>query len=373
MPLMEINKQRRSLLKGGVGVVTLSPWLAACSGINTHEKNGSPSLISCARTPNGHFNAIVADSEGLPIHAISLPERGHGVAISPDGSLAVAFARRPGSYMQLFTVKTGESFSITAAMPNRYFYGHGVFSSDGKTLYVTEGEKETSKGIVGVYHLSNNQLTKVHEFTDFGIGPHEIIKVDDTTLAIGVGGVHTKDREPMNIETMIPALVYLSTVTGEVLESVGLPDHKLSIRHLSLADDGRVLCGQQYRGEPEDGMPLVAIHERGKPLVQLNAEPEEWLRFNHYIASIAVLGEHVIATSPRGNCYGVWDLKQNALVEIVTLVDASGVVVSRNHKDIPRWYISSGAGKVVGRTESGEVESHQTTVMWDNHWSKILV
>lgn len=369
MQLMAINNRRRKLLKGSFGVVALSPWLTACSSVSNLDKKAA--LISCSRTANGRFGAVVADSEGYPIHSISLPERGHGVAITPNGELAIVFARRPGNYMQLFNIKTGVSYSITPSMPNRYFYGHGVFSSDGLTLYTTEGEKETSQGVIGVYQLQGTQLIKMKEFSGFGIGPHEVIRVDDTTLAIGVGGVHTKGRVPVNLASMKPALVYLSTETGEVLESVGLPDHKLSIRHLSLTHDGRVLCGQQYRGEPEDGVPLVAVHRRGEPLKQLNAEPEQWLRFNHYIASIAVLGDHVVATSPRGNCYGVWNLKTNQLVEITSLADASGVVANKRHHGLPQWHISSGTGKVIHRTENGEVTSQQTNVMWDNHWSQI--
>ncbi|MGR6839866.1 DUF1513 domain-containing protein [Aliivibrio wodanis] len=367
MQPMVINKQRRSILKAGIGSIALSPWLTACSSISGVDNR--PALISCSRTSNGNFGAVVANKEGSPIHSIPLPERGHGVAITPNGELAVAFARRPGNYMQLFNIKTGVSYPITPSRPNRYFYGHGVFSSDGLTLYTTEGEKETSQGIIGVYQLQGSQLIKVNEFSGFGIGPHEVIRVDEVTLAIGVGGVHTQGRVPMNIDSMNPALVYLSTETGKVLERVGLPDHKLSIRHLSLTDDGRVLCGQQYRGEPEEGMPLVAIHQRGRPLVQLNAEPEEWLRFNHYVASIAVLGEHVVATSPRGNCYGVWNLATNQLIEIAALSDASGVVISTSNNGTPQWYISSGTGKIVSRTEQGYVEGHQTNVMWDNHWN----
>lgn len=369
MQPMVINEKRRALLKGGVSAMVLSPLLTACS--SRHMVDNKAALISCSRTSNGHFGAVVANSEGYPIHTISLPERGHGVAVSPSGELAVAFARRPGNYMQLFNIITGESHSITPSMPDRYFYGHGVFSKDGLTLYTTEGEKETSQGVIGVYQLQGTQLKKVNEFTGFGIGPHEIIRVDDATLAVGVGGVHTKGRTPMNIATMRSALVYISTETGQVLERVGLADPKLSIRHLSLTGDGRVLCGQQYRGEPEDGVPLIAIHRRGDALYTLDAEPEEWLRFNHYIASIAVLGDHVVATSPRGNCYGVWNLQTRQLVDINYLADASGVVVSHSISGEPRWNISSGTGKVISRTEQGKVVAHQTNVMWDNHWSQL--
>ncbi|MCP3699638.1 MAG: DUF1513 domain-containing protein, partial [Aliivibrio sp.] len=106
---MAINNQRRKLLKSSLGAITLSPWLTACSSVPSSDKNAA--LISCSRTSNGHFGAVVADNEGNPIHSIPLPERGHGVAITPNGELAVAFARRPGNYMQLFNITTGVSYS----------------------------------------------------------------------------------------------------------------------------------------------------------------------------------------------------------------------------------------------------------------------
>ncbi len=85
-----------------------------------------------------------------------------------------------------------------------------------------------------------------------------------------------------------------------------MADKKLSVRHLSVTESGDVVCGQQYRGEPDHTAPLVAVHQRGKSLQHLHAEEEDWLRFNHYIASIASLDGYILATSPRGNCYGVW-------------------------------------------------------------------
>lgn len=362
MQPMVINSKRRALLKAALSVAPASVLFTGCANLVSPQQT---TIVGCSRSHQGTFGVVAATEQGKSIYRVALPERGHGIAIQPQGDLAVAFARRPGRYMQAFNHKTGEEWGIRPADPKRHYYGHGVFSSNGKLLYATEGVSGTSDGIIGVYRVEPG-FPKIMEFSGFGIGPHEVVLVDDKTLAVGVGGVHTNGRAALNIETMQPALVYLSTETGDVLESVTLNDKKLSIRHLSTTSDGRILCGQQYRGEPEYGAPLVAIHRRGEKLQVLNAEPEQWLRFNHYIASISVLDGLVLATSPRGNCYGIWDLSTNMLLEINSLPDASGVGVKNSH-----WLVGSGTGKVLQVKSSLAASSHQTDVMWDNHWSII--
>ena len=247
--------------------------------------------------------------------------------------------------------------------------GHGVFSPDGTLLYTTEGVRQTSEGIIGVYELGNlgrGQLEKVAEFSGFGIGPHEVVLADDQTLAVGVGGVHTRGRTALNLDTMQPALVYLDRASGEVVDRAVLADKQLSIRHLSVTDTGEIACGQQYRGLPEDAVPLVALHHRGEGevLKPLLAEQEQWLRFNHYIASIASLDGYLLATSPRGNCYGIWHEASRELVELRPLVDASGVGVKAG-----KWLVGSGAGKVLSISPPRQIASVQSPVMWDNHWN----
>ncbi|WP_228013871.1 DUF1513 domain-containing protein, partial [Vibrio sp. OPT46] len=86
-----------------------------------------------------------------------------------------------------------------------------------------------------------------------------------------------------------------------------------------------VLCGQQYRGEPDEYPALIAMHTRGGEMQDLQAEPEEWARFNHYVASIAATDEWILATSPPGSCYGIWSKSTGKLVELSALPDASGV------------------------------------------------
>ncbi|KJY84932.1 hypothetical protein TW81_02655 [Vibrio galatheae] len=357
---MVTDNTRRSLLKAAL--IGAAYPLAGC--VSTSSQPAKPTLIGCSISGRNRFNAVVADKNGMPIRQVQLPDRGHGVASNAAIGHGVAFARRPGTFFQVFDYHSGESLKLRAADSNRHYYGHGVYSNDGKWLYATEGERGTSRGIIGVYDVTAN-YEKVAEFTGFGLGPHEVIVMPDDSLVVGVGGVHTNGRAPLNLESMTPSLSYLDH-NGELVEQVGLDDHKLSIRHLAHDGSNTVLCGQQYRGEPDEYPALLAMHTLGGKLTPLQAEPEQWARFNHYIASIAATEDWILATSPRGNCYGIWSKHNQKLVELSPLPDASGVVVQGQE-----FKVSSGAGGVVSQLEPGEKQVLQSGVQWDNHWSVI--
>lgn len=358
---MVTDQTRRSLLKAALFGACAPMLPFGCAS----QPSQQPALIGCAIKNRNQFSAVIANSQGEEISQLPLPGRGHGVAIHPKLTQAVAFGRRPGEFLMVFDYHTSEMILLRPADDNRHYYGHGVYSNDGQWLYATEGERGTSRGIIGVYDVAH-QYQKVAELTGFGIGPHEVIVMPDDTLVIGVGGVHTNGREPLNIATMKPSLTYLSS-EGVILDQVSLPDHHLSIRHLAHDGSETVLCGQQYRGKPEDYPSLVAMHTRGGEMIPLLAEPEQWARFNHYIASIAATDKWILATSPVGNCYGIWSKQTRELVELSALPDASGVVV---HGD--RFQVSSGSALVVTSEYPQPAQQNVTNVQWDNHWSAII-
>ncbi|MBR9876118.1 MAG: DUF1513 domain-containing protein [Vibrionaceae bacterium] len=357
---MVTDQTRRTLLKAALfGAATpLLPF--GC--VSTVQRK--PALIGCSIIGRDKYAAVVADEHGMPISKLPIPERGHGVATNQHGH-AVVFGRRPGTFFMVFDYRTGQAIKLHSAKENRHFYGHGVYSHDGNYLFTTEGERGTSRGIVGVYDV-RKQYQKMDELSGFGIGPHEVIMMPDGALAIGVGGVHTNGREPLNLDSMNPSLSYLSQ-DGKLLDQISLPDNKLSIRHLAHDGSETVLCGQQYRGEPDEYPALIAMHTRGDKMLELKAEPEEWARFNHYVASIAATEEWILATSPPGSCYGIWSKATGKLVDLNALPDASGVVLYGDE-----FRISSGAGKVVEQRPTEFKNTFSSGIQWDNHWSRVV-
>ncbi|MFD1007654.1 MULTISPECIES: DUF1513 domain-containing protein [Oceanisphaera] len=366
--------QRRQFLKvlSAAGVLS-SLGLVGCALPNAAPARQSY-LVGGGRRAQNQYVLQALNLDGSLRYELPLPARGHGMAVHPTLPLAVCHARRPGQFLYLFNHETGEALQVRQADTGRHYYGHGVFSADGRTLFTTEGVSDSSQGVIGVYALNSNRLEKVAEYTGFGIGPHEVRLMPNGNLVIGVGGVHTYGREPLNLESMTPSLSYLDAKNGSLLAQASLADQHLSIRHLAVTADGEVFTGQQYRGEPDDYPPLIARHKPGQllqasggtALTPLGGTPLDWARFNHYIASIAVTDTLIAATSPPGNCYGLWHRHSGELIRIAPLPDASGA--SANNGQI---WLGSGHGGISLLDNRGREQRLYSAYQWDNHWALI--
>ncbi|WP_434355234.1 DUF1513 domain-containing protein [Parasalinivibrio latis] len=356
-----------SLAAAGTVLSLYNPARLLATEIGDNER---VSLLGCAKDAKGNFYAAVSDTGGRLLQRYPLPARGHGVAVQQHGDLAFAVARRPGKFIEAFNYKTGEHYASAVPGDGNYFYGHAVLSADGNTLFATEGTFESSAGSIGVFDVRNG-LTRSGEITGVGIGPHELALFDDDTLVVAVGGIHTRERKKLNLETMEPSLVYVSLSKGKTIERVRLPDNQLSIRHLAV-EDGLVVTGQQYQGDTDETvLPLVATHRPGGEYRMLAASWGEWRRFDGYVASVTVTDKIIVATSPRGNCYGCWDRDTGLLLSLSSLSDAAGASGSGD------VWLSSGIGRVVRLKEEkvmGKVGRSQSygDVMWDNHLTAVI-
>ncbi|GGB39810.1 hypothetical protein GCM10011502_11410 [Oceanisphaera marina] len=363
--------ERRQFLKvaslqvlSAAGVLS-SLGLVGCALPNTAPDRQSY-LIGGGRREQEQYVVQSLNLDGSLRYELPLPARGHGMAVHPGLPLAVCHARRPGQFLCLFNHHSGETLQVRQADTGRHYYGHGVFSADGQTLYTTEGVSDSSQGIIGVYTLDNHRLEKVGEYSNFGIGPHEIRLMPNGNLVVGVGGVHTYGREPLNLDTMAPSLSYLDAKDGRLLAQATLADKHLSIRHLAVTADGEVFSGQQYRGEPDDYPPLIVRHKPGQALQPLGGTPLDWARFNHYIASIAVTDTLIAATSPPGNCYGLWHRHSGELIRIAPLPDASGASAKNG-----QIWLGSGQGGISQLDNRGREQRFYSAYQWDNHWALI--
>ena len=167
-----------------------------------------------------------------------LPSRGHAIAVSPVTQDAVAIARRPGRYLIVIDTRTGQIRHTLESHAGRHFYGHGVFSQDGRWFYTTENDFTSGQGVIGVWDAQRDYQL-VDTFLSYGIGPHELIMLSDgQTLAVANGGIQTHPdtgRAKLSLEQMRPSLTYLDSRRGTLLEQQHLPPlwHKNSIRHLA--------------------------------------------------------------------------------------------------------------------------------------------
>lgn len=283
---------RRAFLAGLAAAAMPKPsWVDA----------GSPVCLSAGKLGEAYvLHGLSATGQSL--FQIDLPSRGHAAAAHPTRPLAVAFARRPGTFALVIDCSNGAVQHRIAPPDGRQFNGHGVFSADGTVLYTSEVVAETSQGRIGLW--STHDFSRIGEWSSGGIGPHDVKRLADGSLVVANGGIATdpSDRTKLNVATMRPNLTVLSA-DGAITDQAELAPEfaQNSIRHLAIGPDGRVAFALQWEGDPAEPVPLLGLWAPGTTARLCSLPEDQALRMNGYAGSIAMAADQSIAvTSPRG-------------------------------------------------------------------------
>jgi uncharacterized protein len=216
--------------------------------------------------------------------------------------------------------------------PNRHFYGHGVFSPDGRLLYATEHDNETRAGLLGVYSATQG-YKRIGEMKTFGIGPHEVILLaDGRTLAVANGGIETHietGREKLNVDTMMPSLAFIDSATGDLIVQHNQANdlHKLSIRHIAADASGAIWFGAQWEGEAEETPELVGFASIDKALRIIEPATPRGAALAGYIGAVAISGDRRVlaASAPRAGRIVYVDTEKAAIIGETQLIDGCGL------------------------------------------------
>ena len=369
---MEID--RRRLLAGALGVV----GAALLPGPGRSE--AAPELYAATRkSPGGDYSAAIFDAAGQDMNAVGLSARGHDIAACPITRCCVAFARRPGNFAVAFSADRSAPPICFTTPPDRHFYGHGIFSPDGRLLFATENAFAEGQGRIGIYDATSG-FKRIGEFAAYGIDPHDIaLLADGRTLVIANGGLATHPdfgdgRAPLDLAAMAPSLTYVDLRTGDLIEKHALPGElrMTSLRHLDKGVGGRVIIGCQTP-VTEDGpeLPLVLRHRLGEPLTPVELGEELQMALNGYVSSVAVdaSGEVAAVTSSKGNSVLFVDVRSGRALGRRSLSDVSGVASGR---DAGEFLLTTGFGNVVSGVSLDRASgSHKADWQWDNHAVKL--
>jgi len=183
------------------------------------------------------------------------------------------------------------------------------------------------------------------------------------------GGIRTEadSRVMMNLDAMEPSLVLMRR-DGSLISKEQLPQRMNSVRHLAVAADGTIVSGQQYEGDPQDSVPLLAIKRPGQAFQPFPLGEAQRAAMNQYTASLAIHDElRLLAlTAPRGNRFFIWNLDSTELLLDAPLPDCAGVGAVVNG-----FVVTSGQG----RCRLYDCRGEQIAVrplelpagLWDNH------
>jgi len=322
-------------------------------------------------------HAGLVTTSGQVLSDTVLPARGHGMCLSPDGRTAVAFARRPGRFALVIDLVDSERVRQIDSEPGRHFYGHGVFSKDGRWLYATENDFEEGTGKIGIYD-AGNRFRRVGEWESHGVEPHEILLMPDGEhLAVANGGILThpaSGREKLNLATMVSSIALLDADDGGLVAAVSPPAdlHRLSLRHLAVGPDGRLAVVIQYQGDAMDQVPLLATWD-GRAELRFVDDGEAILAaMRNYCGSVAIdaSGTVIALTSAPGSLATFWRASDLALIASRHVPDVCGLAASR---EPGRFLLSSGTGGIWDYDAQTDdlVALAATPRLWDNHMSYI--
>ena len=352
---------RRGFLLRGAAATALATqgWAAA----------GGPSFLTAANRADNSTWLVGLGGDGDVRFALPIPARGHAAAAHPHRAEAVAFARRPGRFAAVIDCVAGTEIAELQSPDGRHFYGHGAFSADGRLLYTTENAYDVPDGRLGIWDASDG-YRRVGEIASGGLGPHEIIRLDDGGFAVANGGVQTHpdyERVKLNVPTMRPNLTYLSAA-GTIVEQVAPPAelHQLSIRHIDAAAGGPVVMALQWEGDPRQLVPLAAMHRRGEDLRLL--DHPDMASLKQFGGSVAISGDlsEFAVTSPKGGSVLYFDPGNGAARGSEALPEASGVAREGDGLAITLagaiGYRTGGHTEICARTDDWT---------WDNHLVRI--
>jgi hypothetical protein len=357
---------RRSLLLGAAA--------GALAGMPARADVATPALYAAARKgADGGYSVAIFTADGRDVRALALPGRGHDVTVSPVDRTCVAFARRPGNFAIAFSADNHRPPIAFTTPPDRHFYGHGVFSHDGRLLYTTENDFDGARGVIGIYDVAAG-YRRIGEFSSGGIGPHDLALLEGgRVLVVANGGLREHPdigggRRILNPDAIETTLAYIDLRTGALLERHDLgAAGTLSLRHLDVARDGTVIVGAQIVHGPTGAQSLVYRHRRQQrhTVFALPAEVADGL--SGYVSSIACdrAGDFVAVTSSRGALAVVIDIASGRLMRTRRLEDVSGVAPAPTGGG---FLTTSGLGRVTVIPDGAGVDHAVSTPWaWDNH------
>jgi hypothetical protein len=357
---------RRDFLVRSIGVLGASALLPAC--VVNETRHGT--LLSAFEDARGDQYVGGLSLERGEVFGAQVPMRAHGCTLDPrDPARVLFFARRPGTLVFELDLDRQRARTLLETGEGRHLSGHGVFSADGAVLFTPEHDYEHMRGVIAVRDARTWNI--VNEIDTRGIDPHEIAWLPGARhLLVANGGIMTHPRtfrRKLNIDTMDPSLCVIDTHSGECLEQWRLADHLLSIRHLSIDNDGTAAVGLQYEGERTQAPGIVALYEprKGMRLLEL-PEPEQSAG---YVASVCMNLEVVAAACPYGSGIARWSRKSGEFLGFIPADETYGLSrladgsLCASQRDGRAFEID----KVRPRSHFVKVASEKP-IRWDDHW-----
>lgn len=309
-----------------------------------------PGRISIANGKEAYFIKILDMVTGS-LSFIETPFLGHSIVKNPlDPNKFVMIAQRPGTKACEVSLKERKILNIFPSIAQGSFYGHGVYTKDGKYFLCTENKDKSENG-QGTITIRDGQTFKIiGNIPSFGIGPHDMALVNDgSILVIANGGLEPMPPDhPLNKTyktatnnknfTMDSSLVFIELQSNKLMEKFPIPYSDVSLRHLSVNAEGDLIGALKYYGNykktEQRDVPIFATYSSGKKLefifepLQLKNKTKDLsfgLAINKRTSTMGV-------THPEGGMVTFWNLTTKEFLKSYRVMDVQGMILSKDQK-----------------------------------------
>jgi uncharacterized protein len=333
---------------------------AACAAVPAWSASAPPTTLFAAWDQTGGNDAshriglLHLSATALRVQtALDVPTRAHGLALEPEGTL-LAVARRPGDWLVRWHPLRGAPLWHWNAA-GRSFNGH--IERRGDTVFTTETDNESGQGVLVLRNAATLKEREV--WPTHGRDPHDFLFDGNRALWVANGGIATDAAtgRAKDVRAMDSSLVRLDARSGELTGQWRLPDARLSLRHLALADDGRLGIAMQAEHDDaaqRDAAPLLAVwHDSELRAIDGPAAAG-------YGGDIAAIGSRFFISATRANKLLAWD-EQSAWRELARAPQVCALAPSTHQL----W---CGAADGVLSIDDGRAVSHGLRALrLDNH------
>ncbi len=260
----------------------------------------------------------------------------HGVAIDPLEPTRLVLFEKIGPGCCEFDLAAGSRGRDIPPTSDRWFYGHGAFSADGKLLYSTETVNSRESGVIGV--RDGRTLEYLGEFPTHGDSPHDCHLVRDGRVLVVTNGGGAAGSGTQ------PCVTYVDVASRRLIEKVEIAGDRFNAGHLALSEAGElVVVSAPRKGLGAGELGAVSLRRGREPLRTATEPADVASRMTGEALSVEIHEPTRIAavTHSLGTMVTFWSLDTLAFVKSIELPRARGVALTRDGRHFVVSYAPS--------------------------------
>jgi uncharacterized protein len=257
----------------------------------------------------------------------------HGFAVDPLNKKRLIAFEKIGAGACEIDLQTSRTNRLIANIPNRLFYGHGVFSIDGTKLFSTETSPNTGEGFIGL--RDGKTLAYINDFPSFGSHPHDCcLSADGKVLVVTNGGDAAGGHHR-------PNLSYIDIASKKLLDQLPIADNAFNAGHVQLDPTGNALViSAPRRGLTPDNLGAIHLRTGTGELKRVGTKNTVSDMITGEALSAVIVPEKdlFIVTHPTPGLVTCWTLSSLELRKSISLPRVRGIALTDDRQEIVLAY-----------------------------------